>query len=165
MIDTFDKIIGDLLRSEGGYVNDPDDAGGETNYGISKRAYPNLDIASLSEADAVAIYRRDYWDKVRGDDLPTGIDYLVFDAAVNHGRSKATKLLQKAVGAAVDGVIGKNTITATANANQSDLRSEYTARRTKYYAAIIANKPSQEKYALGWMRRAAKVHRAGDLLT
>lgn len=81
----FARCIEFVLAEEGGTVNDPHDPGGLTKYGISQRSYPDVDILRLTLDDATAIYRRDYWDKIRGDELPAGIDLLVFDSAVNQG--------------------------------------------------------------------------------
>lgn len=90
---TFQQAISKVIDFEGGYVNDPNDPGGETKYGISKRAYPNLDIASLTVEDATSIYQRDYWDKIGGDSLPSPLNFLAFDCAVNQGVERAKELL------------------------------------------------------------------------
>ena len=98
----FDQAFDRLLGHEGGYVNDSRDPGGETNWGISKRSYPNVDIKALTQADAKAIYRRDFWAPVRADELPDVVRFDVFDAAVNHGVSQSAKWLQRAAGAQPD---------------------------------------------------------------
>lgn len=157
----FDQAITHILANEGGYVNDPDDPGGETNYGISKRSYPAMDIRNMTEQGARDIYRRDYWDRCRCDELQDGVALLVFDAAVNHGPGKAIKLLQKSAGVAADGIIGRRTITVANQADVYRLMAEYTARRTSYYSRIIAQRPKSAKYSLGWMRRAASIHHDG----
>ena len=90
----YDEAVYLVLKHEGGYVNNPNDTGGETNFGISKRAYPDLNIAELSVETAQEIYKRDFWDKVKGDKLPEGLDLMVFDFAVNAGVSRASKVLQ-----------------------------------------------------------------------
>ena len=95
----FDHCMDDYLKGyEGGYVNDPKDPGGETNFGISKRSYPRLDIGRLTWADAKVIYKKDFWDAVRGDELPLGVDLVVCDPAIHSGPGFAIKLLQKALG-------------------------------------------------------------------
>ena len=109
---SFATAIERVLSEEGGYVNDIRDAGGETKYGISKRAYPSVDIASLTLDDAKAIYKRDYWDACRCDELPDRIAAALFDSAVNSGRGPAVKWLQQALNVTADGVIG--TMTAAA---------------------------------------------------
>ena len=81
----FDIAFNRLMGHEGGYSNNPDDPGGETNWGISKRAYPDVDIKNLTREDAKVIYKKDYWDKVEGDYLPLSIAFQLFDFAVNSG--------------------------------------------------------------------------------
>jgi lysozyme family protein len=100
-----DAIIAFILKHEGGYVNDPHDAGGETNFGISKRQYPNVDIKNLSMAQAAAIYQRDYYAKVKGDAMPAWLALLLTDFAVNAGVGTAVRLLQRLLGQDVDGVL------------------------------------------------------------
>jgi lysozyme family protein len=106
----FNTAVELILKHEGGYVDHPEDPGGETKFGISKRAYPDLEIASLSEHDAKEIYREDYWNKIKGDELPFPLALLTFDAAVNSGRKRASKWLQQAVSAKCDGIIGDKTV-------------------------------------------------------
>lgn len=109
----FDNAVELILKHEGGYVDDPRDSGGETKFGISARAYPDLDIAKLSESDAKVIYKEDYWDKLNCDDLPYPIALVTFDAAVNSGRMRATKWLQHSVSATpLDGILGPMTAEA-----------------------------------------------------
>lgn len=89
-----DAAIGTLLDVEGGYVDHPADPGGRTNYGISQRAYPDLDIRALTRDDAIGIYERDYWDRIPTD-LPDAVRWFAFDCAVNHGVARALGWLQK----------------------------------------------------------------------
>lgn len=124
-----------------------------TKYGVSAAAYPKLDIKNLTLKDAKSIYKKDYWDKVRGDELPTGLDFMVFDAAVNHGVTTATKLLQKSVEVKDDGKIGPVTLTAVKNYDSYRLLQEYMARRHVYWAEIS----TFDRYGLGWSRRGVKV--------
>src|SRR5580704_9612285 len=91
---TFQTSLAQVLKSEGGYVNDPSDPGGETNLGISKRAYPDLDIASLTPETVAPIYKRDYWDRIAGDSLPSPLNYIAFDCAVNQGVGECQILLR-----------------------------------------------------------------------
>lgn len=134
---------------EGGYVNDPRDPGGETNFGISRRAYPDLDIKALTKEEALEIYKRDYWDAVRADDLPPAIALAVFDAAVNQGRSPAIQLLQRAVGTAVDGVLGPITLAEVQGADQHLLLIEYLGWRARRYHGTH----HADTYIRGWMNR------------
>ena len=92
----FSKIIEKVLEHEGGYVNDPNDLGGETNYGITKRFYPDVDIKNLTRNQAKDIYKRDYWDKNRVESLPENLWHIFFDMCVNMGRGTAVKILQRA---------------------------------------------------------------------
>jgi lysozyme family protein len=111
-MDAWDKAIKFVLSYEGGYVNDPNDAGGETNFGISKRSYPSLDIKALTVDQARDIYKRDFWTTVCADQLPENLAIAAFDCAVNQGVGIASRLIQVALGVAVDGVIGPKTIGA-----------------------------------------------------
>ena len=155
MVDKFDIIIQKVLESEGGYVNDPHDPGGETNYGISKRAFPDVDIAKLTKADAKSIYRKDYWKPSRADELPDNIIYIYFDMVINMGLSAAVKVLQKAVNSKkkgrlkVDGRVGPNTIKHSKGLEAKRLR----AYRSLRYAELIMKRPSLERFYYGWFRR------------
>lgn len=146
--------VDSVLGHEGGYVDDPHDPGGCTKYGISSRAYPDLDITSLTREQAREIYRSDYWDPCRCDELPSGVDLLVFDCAVNQGRHAAIVILQQATGAAVDGIIGPQTITH-AHAGRPDIvmREIVALRGTRY-----GNLSTFPRFGLGWMRRLADMH-------
>lgn len=89
----FETAVTQILKYEGGYVNDPSDPGGETNFGISKRSYPTLDIANLTVDDAKAIYKRDYWDACDCSTVAWPLSFVVFDCAVNQGVGAAKALL------------------------------------------------------------------------
>lgn len=150
---TFENAVELILKHEGGYVNHPDDPGGETNYGISKRAYPDLDIANLSKHDASVIYKEDYWDRIRGDDLPYPLALVTFDAAVNSGVRRASKWLQYAVGAKpTDGIVGNITV-EVANAaygkNPHDALISCIHQRQQFVRAILTYKT----FGKGWERR------------
>ena len=96
MLISFDEIVEVTLHHEGGYVHDPKDLGGETNFGIAKRFYPDVDIKNLTEEKATDIYRADYWDKNRVEELPEQLRHVFFDMCVNQGRGTAVKILQRA---------------------------------------------------------------------
>jgi lysozyme family protein len=154
---TFDKAIGTVLAHEGGYTFDPNDPGGETKYGISHRAYPNLDIKSLTLDQAKAIYKRDYWtySRIQDQDVAT----KVFDLAVNLGPAAAHRLLQTALNArgetvAVDGVFGPETLAAANRGDPAQLLQELRAQAAAYYAQTVLANPPEQKFLLGWMRRA-----------
>ncbi len=149
---SFDDAVAKVLQAEGGYVNDPRDPGGETKYGISKRAYPNVDIANLTAAQAKEIYRADYWDKPLIGALPDRIACTVFDAAVNSGVAQAVKWLQQAVGVSVDGVIGPATLQAAALAkDQTAVLMRFHGARLAFLTALS----TWPAFGKGWARRVA----------
>ena len=125
----FDVAMKFILKWEGGYVNDKDDPGGETKYGISKRAYPNVDIKNLTIEDAKALYKRDYWDKAGLDRYPQDKAVVLMNVAVNMG-------------------VGK----AVAFASEPDFQT-VIQRIREYYASLIQKNPKLEKYRKGWMNR------------
>jgi lysozyme family protein len=124
MKENYAQALKQVLKYEGGKVDDPRDPGGRTAFGVTQNTYnawrkkQNLtivDVFTISQNEVAAIYRQEYWDKIRGDDLPSGVDFAVFDFAVNSGVSKAAKTLQSVVGVTQDGVIGPATIQAAKN--------------------------------------------------
>lgn len=147
---TFDQAFERLLGHEGGYVNDPRDPGGETNWGISKRSYPNVDIKALTQDGAKAIYRRDFWAPVRADELPDLVRFDVFDAAVNSGVSQSAKWLQRAAGVNPDGVIGAQTV-AAARAAGTQLAARFNGYRLQFYTDL----GTWPTFGKGWARRVA----------
>ena len=154
----FDEIIEKVLEHEGGYVNDPKDLGGETNFGITKRFYPDVDIKNLTIEQAKQIYKKDYWDQNRVESLPQELWHIFFDMCINMGRRTAVKILQRAAknkgrNIAVDGGMGPATIGALRGVEIDRVR----AFRVKYYVDLITAKPEQEKFYLGWFRRALEV--------
>lgn len=145
----FDKAFQHIINAEGGYVNHPDDPGGETKYGITKRDHPHLDIKNLTVADAKAIYKQNYWLAARCDDLPWPLSLYVFDAAVNQGPGTAVRLLQKSLGVAQDGVIGNNTRMAIQRADQDELSAMYLADRALRYTGTR----NFDIFGRGWLKR------------
>ncbi len=154
---TFEIAIDRVLGLEGAYTDGAGDPGGETHWGISKRAYPDLDIASLSRDGAVAIYRRDFWEHVDADRLPDGVQFQALDFAVNSGISTAIRYLQRAVGVADDGWWGAHSRAAATALSESDLVLRYLAERIDFLTRR-ANWPTAGK---GWMRRLAADLRYG----
>ena len=157
----FDKAFAWLMDLEGGWSNDPSDAGGETKYGISQRTYPNLDIANLTLEEARGIYLVDWW-KPGGyaaiDDQH--IANKTFDAAVNMGALNAHKLLQRACNdcgaiVTVDGHLGPITFGAINSLDPAVLLDAFRLRMKEYYLELIARKPSNAKFRNGWLKRAA----------
>ena len=159
MLVEFDDIIEKVLEHEGGYVDDPTDAGGETKYGISKRAYPDEDIKELTVERAKELYKRDYWDRYRTADLPDRLRHIYVDMCINMGGGRAIKILQEACNSKnankidVDGGIGPATIKAATNVEPFRLR----AYRVMFYAELVMKKPDQEKFWVGWFRRSCEV--------
>ena len=154
----FFEIVNHTLEEEGGYVNDSTDKGGETNFGISKRAYPNLDIFNLTEDDAIDIYWKDYWVRGKCDKVPSKLQPIYFDMCVNFGISGATKVLQataisKGADIKADGRIGPNTIKAIKNLSLERVR----AFRVLKFAKIVIANPKQMKFWYGWYRRSLKI--------
>ena len=147
----FDYFIERVLVHEGGYVNDPRDPGQETRWGISKRAYPHLDIRNLTRAQAIDIYRRDFWQRVRGDELPREFAFQALDAAVNHGIGNAVRWMQRAAGVADDGVIGPVTLAAVQRAQAADLVLRFNAERLRFYAKLT----TFSTFGRGWVNRVA----------
>lgn len=151
----FKDCIYHILRHEGGYVNDPDDAGGETNFGISKHAFPELDIKNMTEEQAVKIYYYHYWVPIKGDQIISNeLALQVFDMAVNAGTGAAAKLLQQIVGATPDGAIGPITLKAMDTyPSVAGLIGEYKFARSKYYCNLVIRNPVQVKFLKSWINR------------
>ncbi len=155
---SFDEIIEIVLEHEGGYVNDPDDPGGETNFGIAKRSHPDVDIANLTKEGAKEIYKSEYWDKNKVEKLPEYLRHIYFDMCVNQGRGRAVRIMQRAAnakgaGLKVDGGMGPVTIAAMEGLEIGRVR----AYRVKYYADLVTRKPDLEKFYFGWFKRSLEV--------
>ena len=148
---SFRAALDQVLRHEGGYVHDPRDPGGETRYGISKRSYPAEDIKNLTLERAGEIYRRDFWDRCRCDEMPPAIRMHLFDAAVNSGPVRAIRWLQEAARVERDGVIGPITIREAWAADPVALVSRYNGLRLIYLSSL----DGWRHYSKGWARRVA----------
>jgi len=155
MSDAWDAAITFVLGIEGGYVNDPMDAGGETKYGISRRSYPHLDIASLTRDAAEKIYWEDYWAPLRCDQLPPALAVAVFDGGVNQGVPAAARMLQLAVRVHADGVIGPQTLNAAHGDSQGLSVPRFLAIRGVRYAST----PGFDLYGVGWLGRLFQLQR------
>ncbi|HFU77482.1 MAG TPA: hypothetical protein ENK68_03160 [Epsilonproteobacteria bacterium] len=151
----FNKAIEKTLINEGGYVNDPQDRGGETNFGISKRSYPNVDIKNLTVAGAKEIYKRDYWDRIRGDEIQSQrVAFSLFDTAVNMGVRTASKLIQQCVGTHPDGKIGNITLAAVNKEDEEKLLLRFTLAKVARYTYLAKTRATNRRYLLGWISRA-----------
>lgn len=151
----FDKLIERVLAHEGGYVNHPSDPGGATNFGITERVAREWGykghMRDLPRETAVAIYRKNYWDRVQGDKLPDAVAFQVLDAAVNHGTGNAVRWLQRAAGVADDGSIGPVTLAAIRKADPTDLVLLFNAIRLDFYTGLT----TFATFGRGWSRRVA----------
>lgn len=148
---SFERAVSFVLSQEGGASHHPDDPGGETFFGISRRAYPDIPWPPTSE-QAIALYHRDYWTPIRGEELPPGLDLVMLDTAVNHGGARAIRLLQTTLGVTVDGILGPQTLGAAQVANIPWVVEEFLARRAMVYATL----PTFTIFGLGWMRRTMR---------
>lgn len=147
----FDAAFTKLLGHEGGYVNDGRDPGGETKFGISKRAYPGEDIANLTQERAEYLYRRDYWGPAGCDAVPESLKFQLFDMAVNSGVKQAVKTLQTAAGVTADGILGPQTLMAIQSMPAARLVARFNGQRLLYMTAL----PTWEAFGKGWARRIA----------
>ncbi|MDX0592218.1 N-acetylmuramidase [Sinorhizobium medicae] len=171
---SFKAALARVLVHEGGYVNHPRDPGGATNQGITQRTYDAYrrskklqprSVQKLTAPERDAIYRRQYWDAIKGDKLPTGVDYVVFDGAVNSGPKQSIKWLQRALGSAyrgqIDGVIGLATFAALEATEDHDaLIDRICDRRMVYLRAL----DTWSYFAGGWTRRVQNVRAAGKAM-
>ena len=161
MKDSFQHAITELLKHEGGYVNHPSDPGGRTNLGVTQKVWEEWVKRPVTEAEMKALtpdvvaplYQANYWNRVKGDNLPAGVDYCVFDASVNSGVSRAVKWLQTVAGTAADGAIGPATLGAVAEKQPDALVKEYCAQRLKFLQAL----PTWDTFGKGWGRRVKEV--------
>ena len=156
----FEACMAEVFKHEGGYVNDPHDPGGETNMGISKRSYPKEDIRGMTRARAAQIYRKDFWDKLKCDDLPAGLDLVAFDAGVNSGPARGARWLQQAVGVTADGKIGPATLMAA----KSTYAPAAVMRAVGFRKSFLIQLPTRERYKKGWTARLNSIEAvAGEM--
>lgn len=148
-----------------GYVNDPRDLGGETKFGISKRAFPKRDIKSLTIDDAVRIYHTHYWKPAYCHQWPAAVALFVFDSAVQHGAHTAIRMLQEISGSKVDGKVGPKTRQAVCGSDVEYLCARYGLRRARFYARIIKKNTTQVRFIEGWHNRLVElIDRAWELV-
>lgn len=147
----FDQAFDRLIGHEGQYVNNRHDPGGETNWGISKRSYPDVDIEHLTRNAAKAIYRVDFWDRIQADRMPASVAFQVFDFAVNSGIGTAVRYLQKAVGVADDGHWGPVSQSALEQMSETDLLLRLNAHRLLFMTSLL----HWPQFGRGWARRIA----------
>jgi lysozyme family protein len=155
--ENFNKCLTMLLHHEGGFVNHPKDPGGMTNLGVTKAVYDKWigreateqEMRDLTPEDVAPIYKKNYWDRVKGDDLPSGVDWACFDWAVNSGSGRPAKALQRCVGATPDGAIGPMTLRAVADNEPKRLVEGVYTQRQKFYEDL----KTFETFGRGWTRR------------
>jgi lysozyme family protein len=165
----FDAALKAILHHEGGFVNHPADPGGMTNLGVTKKVWEEWVGHEVDEKQMRALtpelvgpmYKAKYWDKVKGDDLPEGVDYCVFDAAVNSGPGRAAKWLQACVGVEPDGGIGPKTLAAVAAFDPAALVEDYAKRRLSF----LSDLPHWGTFGKGWSRRVAEVQSTATTMT
>ena len=161
MKSTFDLAMRLLLRHEGGFVNHPKDPGGMTNLGVTKAVWDahtgksasEADMRALTQKDVQPVYKARFWDAIHGDALPHGVDYCLFDCAVNSGPSRATKLAQYVLHQKVDGSLGKNTLAAIQDADPVEFIEDYSQRRLDFLKSL----PTWETFGKGWGKRVSEV--------
>lgn len=148
---TFDDAFALLIGHEGGYVDDPNDPGGETKFGISKRAYPREDIPNLTLERAKELYRRDYWGPAACDAVPDCIKFDLFDTAVNSGPKQAIRLMQRVLGVVDDGIVGPRTLMAAQSMPPARLVAWFNAERLEFMVTLN----NWRHHGGGWARRIA----------
>lgn len=161
MKENFERALRAVLLHEGGFVNHPADPGGMTNLGCTKKVWEEwcgheVDekaMRALTPEKVAPLYKAKYWDKICGDDLPTGVDYCVFDCAINSGPGRAVKFLQQVVHTSPDGVIGPMTLKAVQEMPGAELISEYSNLRLAFLQ-ILSTWPT---FGKGWTNRVAQV--------
>jgi lysozyme family protein len=164
MKENFDTALKAILHHEGGFVNHPKDPGGMTNLGVTKRVWEEwvgheVDekaMRGLTPEIVGPMYKAKYWDKVRGDDLPAGVDYAVFDAAINSGPGRAAKWLQTVVGAVPDGAIGAGTLAKVTAMEPNAIIEKYQDTRLAFMQSL----PTWDTFGKGWGRRVTEVKEA-----
>lgn len=165
MQNNFETCLKEVLKHEGGYGDHPADPGGATNLGVTKKVWEEWVghevtkevIRDLTIDQVTPLYRKRFWNVCRCDDLPAGVDYVVFDLAVNSGTGRAAKFLQSAVGATPDGVIGPNTLIIVRRTELSpkELINIICDRRELFWKSL----PTFPTFGKGWLRRGAEVRK------
>tara|TARA_R110000868_G_scaffold9836_1_gene48351 strand:+ start:4353 stop:4871 length:519 start_codon:yes stop_codon:yes gene_type:complete len=169
MRENWDDCFEMVRKHEGGYVNDPRDPGGRTNLGVTQRAweaYVGSDVdetfmRKLTPSIVKPFYKAMYWDKIKGDDLPSGVDYAAFDLAVNSGVGLASKYLQQIAGVTADGVIGPKSLEAINACDPKETADALCDMRMDFLKRL----PTFETYGKGWSRRVADVSvKSGEMV-
>ena len=169
MKENFDKCLEMLLSHEGGFVNHPEDPGGITNLGVTKKVYDEWtgresteqEMRDLTPDDVAPIYKKNYWDRVKGDSLPSGLDWACFDWAVNSGQGRPAKAVQRAVGATQDGAIGPQTLGLIMEKDPEEIINYVYGVRQDFYKSL----KTFETFGRGWTRRNKEtLHQALEMI-
>ena len=166
MQNNFERSLALVLQHEGGYVNHPSDPGGRTNLGVTQRVWEEYvghpvdeaEMRSLTKEMVAPLYKKNYWDAVRGDQLPCGADYLAFDFAVNAGSFRCVKTIQRALNITADGVIGPVTVKAIQDTNAEDFINNFSAAKESFYRGLT----TFPTFGKGWLNRVAEGKKAAE---
>jgi lysozyme family protein len=171
MQSNFDVCVDLMLAHEGGFVNHPQDPGGMTNLGVTARVWEEWlgrptnekEMRALTPLMVKPLYKRKYWDAIRADELVDGVDYCVFDVAVNSGVGRAIKFLQQSVGATPDGGFGSITMALVKQAESDPVKliELYSARRLEFLQSL----KTFETFGKGWSRRVSEVKETAISMT
>jgi len=143
-----------LTRLEGGYSNNKNDSGGETHYGLTRSFLNSVGFSGRPDrSQAKEIYHQYFWINARADEMSPLVACLYVDAYINHGQSRAAKILQHALGVAKDGIIGRLTLEATKNPANKIFLSRYRTERRRFYIALVKTRPKDKEFLLGWLNR------------
>lgn len=157
MVNNFEQCLSWLLHHEGGFVNHPKDPGGMTNLGVTRKVLEEFyghevseqQMRDLTPREVKPLYREKYWDRIRGDELPAGVDWFTFDWAVNSGVSRASKALQQIIGVSDDGIIGSGTLRAVREVEPDFIITRMFLKRQDFYESL----DSFKTFGKGWSRR------------
>ena len=161
MKENWDNAFRLMLISEGGYVHHPSDPGGRTNLGVTQATWENwvgresdeAEMRGLTPEKVEPMYKKKYWDAVRGDELPAGLDYLMFDFGVNAGSGRAIKTLQTAIGVPADGGFGPITMAAVLAVDPVELIERFSQAKEDFYRSLT----TFSTFGTGWLNRVATV--------
>lgn len=161
----FDTAVSYVLENEGGLSDNPNDRGGKTKFGISQRAFPDVDLDKLTEDKAVELYRENYWSDSYEQLVHPNLAVKVFDLAVNAGNKQANTILQRAINkvssgdsrVSVDGIVGEQTVATVNQLNEEALLKAFVDEQKAFYKRIVKKNPSQKEFYEGWLNRAEKL--------
>jgi lysozyme family protein len=180
MISNFEKALDLVLQSEGGFSINPFDNGnklpdgrqGCTNKGITQNSWEEFvghkvshnDMRNLTQEQIAKFYKAKFWKLAKCDELPSGVDYVVFDFSVNAGVGRAVKTLQQSIGVSADGLIGAITLAELAKCNTTNLISKFSEKKIEFYQDLVARKPDQQVFLKGWLNRVSHAKKNADYL-